>query len=180
MDDVLAGLSERIRWSQDSNELRAALGFLAPRRPQVVLELGSYTGGSMAAWARIAAPDALLIAVDVDIARIEPFALLGQTAHLVEGKTLDPATKQEVERLLDGRYVEFLFIDGDHLLVREDYDTWRGLVRPSGGIIGFHDVEHKDVDQFATYAFWEHYRELPGSMTIHMQGSGMGIGFLPV
>ncbi|GAB5535172.1 MAG: hypothetical protein Rubg2KO_14210 [Rubricoccaceae bacterium] len=42
---------------------------------------------------------------------------------------------------LDGKQVDFLFIDGDHRYegLKSDWDAWRDLVAP-GGIVGLHDT----------------------------------------
>lgn len=47
-----------------------------------------------------------------------------------------------LNRILKGRQIDFLFIDGDHSVegVRSDWDNYSPFVR-SGGIIAFHDYD---------------------------------------
>jgi predicted O-methyltransferase YrrM len=73
-------------------------------------------------------------------------------------------TLKKVEKLLDGRRVDYLFIDGDHTYegVKMDYEMYSRLVRP-GGIIAFHDiVEHPRHLNVGVPRFWrELKRHLP-------------------
>ena len=47
---------------------------------------------------------------------------------------------KEVEKILNGRKVDFLFIDGDHTYegVKKDFEMYASLVKQ--GIIAFHDI----------------------------------------
>ncbi len=50
-------------------------------------------------------------------------------------------TWRRVAELLDGRAIDFLFIDGDHSCdgVWQDFKMYSSLVAP-GGLIAFHDI----------------------------------------
>jgi predicted O-methyltransferase YrrM len=50
-------------------------------------------------------------------------------------------TREHVRKLLAGRTIDFLFIDGDHTYAgaRRDFEIWSELVTP-GGHVAFHDI----------------------------------------
>jgi predicted O-methyltransferase YrrM len=60
--------------------------------------------------------------------------LMGRDSH-------SETTFRRVARLLGGRSIGFLFIDGDHSRygVRQDFDMYSPLVAP-GGLVAFHDI----------------------------------------
>ncbi|HEY7420743.1 MAG TPA: class I SAM-dependent methyltransferase [Gaiellaceae bacterium] len=137
---------------QKSTELAALLALLGRLRPQAVLEIGAGAGGTLYAWCRVAASDATIVSVDLpggpfggewagDQERLQRHARPEQTLHLIALDSHDPQTSAEVAVRLDGRPVDFLFIDGDHTYegVRCDYVAYAPLVRP-GGVIAFHDI----------------------------------------
>jgi predicted O-methyltransferase YrrM len=66
-----------------------------------------------------------------------------------------PSTIAEAKRLLAGRPVDLLFIDGDHTYegVKEDWEMYSPLVR-SGGLIVFHDVAGNYEDT-QVKRFWD-------------------------
>jgi predicted O-methyltransferase YrrM len=123
-------------------ELAEFLDLLAGLSPEVVVEIGSHAGGTLYAWSRIAPT---VIGMDV----CESEMILPHTgkprgehgAHMVIGDTHMESTRDELIDYLDGRFIDCLFIDGDHSYdgVRQDYEMYRDLVRP-GGLIAFHDI----------------------------------------
>ena len=92
-------------------------------------------------------PQATIVSVDLDgypvwrIPIYNRFALPGQTMHLLRADSHHPGTRAGVEEFLDGRKIDFLFIDGDHsdAGVRSDFELFYDLMRP-GGLIGFHNI----------------------------------------
>jgi cephalosporin hydroxylase len=143
----------KISPTQQDEEILGLLRRLAQRPPRTVVEIGTDTGGTLFLWTRVAAPDAVLVAVDNQpvgalgtwgawgIAR-RGFRRAGQRLELlIPRDSQDPRTVEEVRRLLGGRPVDFLFIDGDHEYegVRRDFELWSPLVA-AGGLIAFHDV----------------------------------------
>ena len=140
---------------QIRSEIEGLLDLLAVEPPRTVLEIGTWNGGTLYLLARVAAPDALLVTVDIDggpgarLGRLSPVGLLctgcaasGQrVVPLLRRDSHAPATLAEIERTLGRRPVDLLFIDGDHSYdgVRSDYEAYGRLVRP-GGLIAFHDI----------------------------------------
>jgi predicted O-methyltransferase YrrM len=142
--------------SQVSAEIVAWLEMVADLKPRCVMEIGTSTGGVLFLLARAAAPDAMLIGLDLPRATdavghggVAPwkeryfrgFAGSRQSIELVLGDSHAATTRSHVERLLGGRELDVLFIDGDHSYegVRQDFHDYAPLVRP-GGLIGFHDI----------------------------------------
>jgi predicted O-methyltransferase YrrM len=138
---------------QVRSEIVQLLELLEEEKPRVVLEIGTAGGGTLFLFAQAAASDATLISIDLadrlfgggyHVSRkvlYTGFARGRQRIELVRASSHDPRTREAVERILGGRPVDFLFIDGDHTYegVRQDYLDYRELVRP-GGLIAFHDI----------------------------------------
>jgi predicted O-methyltransferase YrrM len=136
---------------------RDEIGWLFERvratTPRVVVEIGVDRGGTLFLWSRAAAPDAVLVGLDITspgpLGRWSPFTVsrrafgtLDQRLELLLGiDSHAEATAERVQAQLGGRRIDYLFIDGDHSYdgVRRDFDLYSPLVRP-GGLIGFHDV----------------------------------------
>jgi len=149
----------RLRPTQATEEIVWLLGLLEQMQPKTIVEVGTDEGGTLFLWTRVAAPDALIVAIDA-----RPLGVLGQrSAYALVRKGLArkqqrielvmpvnsqiPETVDRVRGITDGRPVDFLFIDGDHSYegVKRDFELWSPLVR-SGGMIAFHDMrpDHPD------------------------------------
>jgi cephalosporin hydroxylase len=197
----------RLAWSairdygaiQRTWELQSLIAEVRALRPRVVVEIGTHRGGTFAVWGAVAHPAAHLVSIDLP----DPSAGLGTSEsdlELLLG-TLQPAqrmtairsdshaarTLDELQALLGGRPIDFLWIDGDHSAdgVRRDLDMYAPLVR-RGGIVALHDI-HPDptttpLNQVA--GLWNELKvRYPHREFIdqdHPGGAGMGIGVLPV
>ena len=145
-----------IRPHQVRSEIEALMALLAEEKPRTVLEIGTALGGTLFLYTRVAAPDALLITVDLADATRRQFeggdykpnaplyramARARQKVVFLAGDSHDPTTLDRVKAQLGGRPVDFLFIDGDHSYdgVRSDYEMYAPLVR-NGGLVAFHDI----------------------------------------
>ena len=121
--------------------------------PKAMLEIGTAKGGSLLAFSQLCSPDAHIVSVDLPrgpfgggyplwkVPLYKAFARSGQRLDLVRGDSHSASTFRHVQRLLGGRKLDFLFIDGDHSYegVRSDFEIYKSLMRP-GGIIAFHDI----------------------------------------
>jgi predicted O-methyltransferase YrrM len=140
--------------TQKRDEILGLLELLETERPRTVLELGTFHGGTLFLFSRVAVEDAVLVTVDLPAglfgggyprswARfLRGFARGAQKIHLVRGSTRSTRTRERVESIFGGlQKVDFLFIDADHRYegVRADYEEYAPLVR-DGGIIAFHDI----------------------------------------
>jgi predicted O-methyltransferase YrrM len=118
----------------------------AARSPQVVVEIGSFAGGTGFLLSRAARPDACLVMVDDQFnaarrAALERFAQPGQRVVCLLGNSQTETMKRRVLAATGNRSVDVLFIDGDHRYegVSRDFALYSPLVR-SGGLIAFHDI----------------------------------------
>ena len=178
--------------NQKESEIVWLLDKLASIRPRVVLEIGTDRGGTLFLWTRVAAPDALLVSLDIRkmvgrLGRLSPFALVRtsfardrQRIELLDDvDSQDERTFERVGRLLGERPVDYLFIDGDHRhdAVRRDFELYSTLVRP-GGIVAFHDISpHTTLDTEGTAAFWAELKRASVTEERIAEGvPGYGIG----
>lgn len=185
---------------QHQDELTALLTLTQQLHPpldlRVIVEIGSFRGGTIELWARVARE--MVVSIDLPDpafygsgwdetamqARNAAFAAQFPHVHGILGDSHDIRTRNQLDRLLDGRWVDLLFIDGDHTLagVTADYEMYSGFVR-RGGVIAFHDtlwcdparVQH---EQFGVPQFFD---SLPGvKFQFHAGGYWGGIGALVV
>jgi predicted O-methyltransferase YrrM len=144
----------RIKAWQVRSELASLLAVVRNEQPRTILEIGTALGGTLFGFAQVAAPDAVLVTVDLPRGRFggdyynparnylyPRFARAQQTIHLVLGDSHEAETRARVDELIGRRQVDFLFIDGDHSYegICADYELYRPLVRP-GGLVAFHDI----------------------------------------
>jgi predicted O-methyltransferase YrrM len=122
-----------------------------------VLEIGTYRGGTLFVFSRLAESDATVISVDYHftllgrlcrIAQVpffRKFVRRGQNLFLLRRNSHLPATLEEIQKILKGQKLDLLFIDADHSYagVRADFEMYSPLVR-SGGLVAFHDIVTKD------------------------------------
>jgi predicted O-methyltransferase YrrM len=75
------------------------------------------------------------------------FASKGQNIHLVRSDSRSQETYKKVEEILNGRKIDFLFIDGDHTYqgAKEDFESYYRLMSKEG-MIGFHDIIPNSFD----------------------------------
>ena len=155
-------------WQED--EIADALKFLdenLSEKTNGFIEIGSAMGGSFHCWGSII-KDGIKISVDLPLVdtgttwpefvknKAEEFSGLNSEGvdyrlkiwneHLTDvvqilGDSRMPETVSKVEESLNGKQVDFLFIDGDHSYqaIKSDYLKYKDFVR-KGGYIGFHDI----------------------------------------
>jgi predicted O-methyltransferase YrrM len=138
---------------QERSEIRGLLKAVAELRPSTILEIGTSNGGTLFLFARVAAPDALLVSVDLPHGEFgggyptwrghlyRAFAAPRQRIELMRADSHLAETVDAVQEVLAGRDVDAMFIDGDHTYagVKQDYEMYELLVR-DGGVIAFHDI----------------------------------------
>jgi predicted O-methyltransferase YrrM len=174
-------------------ELSQLLWEVEDEAPEAVLEIGTYAGGTLYCWCRLAAPDAVIVSIDLPEGRFgggcteeraEEMRLLfpreRQRLHLIRGDSHSPESLAELERHLDGRKLDFAFIDGDHTYdgVKRDFEMYSPLIR-DGGLIAFHDIcEHPD-EEAQVHVFWSEIKHsFRHEEIVAATGAGGGIGLL--
>jgi len=131
------------------SEITALLHAVAELRPSAVMEIGRGGGGTLFLFAAASDPRATLLSVDLEAPRdwkvpiYQSFARPSQRIELLEADSHDPITRNRVLDLLQGRRLDFLFIDGDHSYagVKKDFEMYAPLVK-GGGMVAFHDIVH--------------------------------------
>lgn len=167
--DSLAHAAVRRGAVQKPAELAGLLKFLSAQHPRTIVEIGTFRGGTLFAWCRVAALDATIISIDLpggmfgggySWLRGLTFRLYpkhGQRLHLLRQNSHEAQTRDRVVRLLGGQRADFLMIDGDHTYagVKRDWELYAPLVG-SGGIIAFHDIlPHPRVAEVQVERFWQ-------------------------
>jgi predicted O-methyltransferase YrrM len=177
-------------------ELQSLLGLVQRRRPRVVVEIGSYLGGTLSCWAAVSRPDALIISIDMpekiegsagldgrggNIARIRQLLAPGQRLVEIIGNSHLPETGDQLTTALNGVPIDVLWIDGDHSYdgVSMDTEMYGRFVR-RGGLIAFHDIH--DSVLYPAHGSPAYWREIKATRRTEefiahpAEGSGMGIG----
>ena len=154
--------------AQDPAELGPLLEMVAAEKPGIVLEIGSWNGGTLWAWTQLPGPP-WVISVDPEPGPVVDF----HGATWIKGASQHPWTYRAVVDKLDHRPVDFLFIDGGHTWAEAMTDYWmyRTLVRP-GGLIGLHDIS-QDIGPAAVWA--SAGRELVETWTAREKAMGMAV-----
>lgn len=145
------GEFRRLNPIQRRAEVRELAGRVAGRDPETVVEIGTCDGGTFYVWCR-ALPADTLVSIDLPGGQFgggysaERAAFYRAFAPDADVQTIrrDSHDSETVERLrtvLDGRGIDFLFLDGDHSYdgVKQDFETYGALV-PEGGVVAIHDI----------------------------------------
>lgn len=113
------------------------------------MEIGTAQGGSLFCFCKLAPKEAEIISTDLPPLATEKylrqffkhFPKKEQNLHLLKADSHRKDTLEKVKKILDGKFLDFLFIDADHSYegVKMDFEMYSPLVR-SGGIIAFHDI----------------------------------------
>lgn len=181
---------------QRRGELARLVDIVRDHHPLVVLEIGTFKGGTLRAWCECAGHNALIISVDLpggpfgggyfphEAARIEGRRHGEQQVKLIQGDSHSFDVVAQVLAALNGRSVDFLFIDGDHTFegVQADFLTYTPLVAPDA-IVALHDVvPYPEIPECQVDRFWREHvlPRFPEAQTIRTDGdyAGCGIGVL--
>lgn len=126
---------------QVASELESMLELYREQRPARLLEIGCWDGGTLKVWLENAAPNATIVAVDLEhrnAAAYEEWRRPDTTLHLYTGSSQD---RVQIEAMQTHSPYDWVFVDGDHgdYGVRTDVDTCLPLVA-SGGLLLLHDI----------------------------------------
>jgi cephalosporin hydroxylase len=178
---------------QIEGELLRLAELVKERRPQVVVEIGTANGGTLFCFARLSAPQALLVSIDLPggvhgggypvwkRALYRSFAREGQRIELLRGDSHAPSMRRRLEGLLAGRAIDLLLVDGDHTYegVRRDYELYAPLVR-AGGLVAFHDIRrHPPEADCHVDRLWAELRGDDGWEILDGDADWAGLGILP-
>ena len=163
-----------IRTFQIKYEITKLLEILKDIKPKTVLEIGTAGGGTFFLFTTIAHPQAKLISVDLPggsfgggyakwkIPLYQSFGKSKQEIVLLRANSHNQKTLELAKMVLDGKKVDFLFIDGDHTYegVKRDFNMYVSLVK-KGGIVAMHDiVEIFPKHECEVNKFWDEIKEV--------------------
>lgn len=165
------GLYRRLKPNQDRGEVTSLARRVAALAPRVIVEIGTRGGGTLFFWSQSSPELELLVSIDLP-GGIHGGGYPEQSSkfyrrfvsncpncrlELMRTDSQIAATRAALEKLLAGRAIDFLFIDGDHRYegVKKDFALYRPLVRP-GGLIAFHDIRPNIQDaNTEVYRLWD-------------------------
>lgn len=185
-----------IKTGQVKYEIIKLLEILKDLNPKIILEIGTAGGETLFLFTKIANPEAIVISVDLPggsfgggyakwkIPVYHSFAKERQKLKLIRADSHNPNTLELIKIVLDGRMVDFLFIDGDHTYegVKRDFNMYLSLVK-EGGIIAFHDIiKHSPKSTCNVNKFWNEiktdYEYLEIIKDIKQNWAGIGVIYL--
>jgi len=125
-------------------EITEFLKMARNEKPRHVCEIGTASGGTNFLLSHALPDVSLMMGVDLFVrnkSRLRYFMRQGQQFYYLDGSSYAAETVEKAKRLLAGRQLDVLFIDGDHsyLGVKEDFLCYKQFVR-EGGLIAFHDI----------------------------------------
>jgi predicted O-methyltransferase YrrM len=149
-------------------EFVSLLRLLKRRKLKTIVEIGTAQGGTLYTWCKIATSDALIISIDLpggpfgggytlnDIKKFRKHRRINQKLYFLRKDSHKQETKNKLLEILDGRKIDFLFIDGDHSYrgVKKDFQQYSPLVKQRGLIV-LHDIlRHPKVPECKVDKFW--------------------------
>jgi cephalosporin hydroxylase len=144
---------------QTEFEIDALVGVISLMRPQRILEVGAWHGGTLRHWMNLAT-DAVVV-IDDEMRMADTWQRwadeLGVELHLLHGHSEDPAIVERAQQF--GPY-DFCFIDGDHTYktVRAD---WEHYGPPLTSIVALHDIIERPG--YGVSQLWQEIRAQPGA-----------------
>ncbi|MCP4700096.1 MAG: class I SAM-dependent methyltransferase, partial [Gammaproteobacteria bacterium] len=141
-----------LRPIQIQSEITQFLKLAERNRLETVLEIGTANGGTLFLLSRLASRNAHIISIDLLMGRgllysivrlffFRTFSGAGQRLNILWANSQRVNTRKKVERILNGKKIDLLYIDADHSYegVKKDFELYAPLVKPDG-MIGFHDI----------------------------------------
>ncbi len=190
---VVGSSLKLIEAAQIVSEISELLRLLKKRKLRVILEIGTARGGTLFLFSKIIQPRGHLISIDLpygnfgggyprmSIPLYNLFVSKNEKLDLIRGDSHNFHTFEIVKNLLNGKKIDFLFIDGDHTYsgVKKDFNLYFSLVK-RGGLIAFHDIAHNSMDErVGVDKFWNEiikkfkHKEIVES--IDQNGFGIGL-----
>jgi predicted O-methyltransferase YrrM len=165
------GFYKWLKPNQDESEIKTLGERVHSIAPKVIVEIGTRGGGTLLLWSQSSEQLELLVSIDLPggihgggypDARAKLYRLFTANRsdcrlELLRRDSQTEATRAKLIELLQGRPIDFLFIDGDHRYagVKKDYELYTDLVKP-GGMFAFHDIRPNTKDQsIQVFRLWD-------------------------
>lgn len=171
--------AELIQPWQFIQEISELVKIIENKKPKIVLEIGTANGGTLFLHSRLADGNATIISIDLPqgkfgggyperkIPLYKSFAKPNQQIHLLRCDSHLQTTYDNIKSILNGKKIDYFFIDGDHTYegVKKDFFLYKNLLSENA-IVAFHDiVEHPHVegenpDKYCSVdLFWKEIRQ---------------------
>lgn len=122
-------------------------------RPRLMVEIGSWSGGSLYAWGRLGIP---AIAVTLPEHAAGPFNAHG--ARVIWGDSHHPGIQAQLADAIGASTVDLVFIDGDHTEAGAAADLDLAARLAPTAVVAVHDINlhrrYPDVGVWAAWAAW--------------------------
>jgi predicted O-methyltransferase YrrM len=180
-----------IRPLQIKEEFVELLKIFQELNPKYILEIGTANGGTLFCFCKLAQDDATIISIDLPegpfgggyqewkMPIYQAFAKETQKLYLLRKDSHRQETLEEVKKILNGKELDFLFIDGDHSYegVKKDFEMYSPLVR-KGGTIVFYDVaKQPEFTKCYVYDFWKEIKKTMNTKEIINGKNDIGINY---
>jgi autotransporter strand-loop-strand O-heptosyltransferase len=185
--------SYKLGMVQNHKEISEASKFFKSLNVKNFMEIGTDQGGTFAIWSKLAkSKDGIRISVDLPHGpfgintynvskRDEYLKSLGTNVTTIHGSSHTEEIKNKINEILNGKLLDFMFIDGDHTYegVKLDYLMYKEFVKP-GGWIGFHDIKDTEFHKNANCGVDILWKELVGEKVEFIDNSSDfgGIGLI--
>lgn len=187
------GFYDNIHAVQRESEISGLTRIVQQLQPKVIVEIGTYKGGTFFIWCRSSPQLDLIVSIDL------PSSYFGKSyaqhraklyreflfdrphtqAAFLHNDSHAPATLQQLQTILNQQPIDFLYIDGDHTYsgVKQDFEMYSPLVR-KGGIVAFHDIITR-TEQHDVHILWNEIKsQFRHEELIENPTGKMGIGIL--
>lgn len=174
---------------QNKIEITGLLEYLKRNTPEIIVEIGTKDGGNSFLFLKTLEKIDTYIGIDLMVKNYGKLKYLvknDSNIFSIHSNSRFPEVIYIIKKLLKGRSIDFLFIDGDHSYegVKADFEIYSPLVK-EGGLIAFHDIVPDKKANGSLWAgevhrFWQEikdnydYKEF---VEDHEQ-SGFGIGVI--
>ncbi len=157
-----------IRPMQERDEIVPLMERVGKQKPKVFVEIGTANGGTLFLLSKMLPQDAFIVSLDLPQGEFgggypswrrevyEAFAKDTQAISLIRADSHQVTSLEQLRSALDGRQIDFLFIDGDHTYegVKKDYEMYAPLVA-KGGMVAMHDISENVIDtRCQVHRFW--------------------------
>lgn len=179
--------------TQIDSEILSLMALVRELQPRSILEIGTYNGGTLLLFARLAALDAKIVSVDLPGGAFgggypfwrgplyRRFAKPSQEVVLIRGDSHTAETRERVARIFGHESIDFLFIDGDHTYegAKKDYQLYSPFVR-EGGLIALHDVNESTDSDTQVCRLWTEIKKTRPTEEFIAGPRDFGIGVIRV
>jgi len=179
------GLYNTIKPIQIESEISELFNLVKNLNPKIICEVGTDRGGTLYLWSKAIQPDGLIISIDLPRSyrkSLNRFFCSSffetRRIHFLREDSQSTECQMNVQKILNGSKIDFLFIDADHSYegVKKDFTLYSNFVRKPG-LIAFHDI----LDECGVDKFWSeirpHYRHMEIVGDYKQQCAGIGVLF---